>query len=140
MATFPLDLFKLKYPMFADAQDVLINAVADDALCYINECSGKCTEQLWMLLVAHMMYLRSKIDAGSLTGEISSATIDKVSVSFVAPPAATEANHWFSLSPFGKQFLALRKRCASPIYVGGSPERSAFRSAGGIFPNRGRIR
>lgn len=141
MKDFPLDKFKIMYPMFADMGDELIQFVAEDALCYMNDCGGKCTDQLWMLLVAHMLHLRKQAGAGGLVGSVASATIDKVSVSFNAPPVTSDASYWFSLSPFGQQFLALRGRCSSPVmYIGGSPERSAFRSVGGLFPNRGRLR
>lgn len=142
MKQFPIDKFKIMYPMFKDVNDDLIGYVADDALCYMNGCGGDCFEQLWLLLVAHMLHLRKQSETGSSqSGAIVSAAIDKVSVSFAAPPSGSDAKHWFNLSPFGQQYLVLQKRCGSPVfYVGGLPERSAFRSVGGRFPNRGRVR
>ncbi|MCD4592437.1 DUF4054 domain-containing protein, partial [Proteus mirabilis] len=97
--------------------------------------------ELWMLVVAHMLTLRKMIaDDESPTGVVTSVTIDKVSVSFTAPPSGSDWSHWFKMTTFGQQFLALIKRCSVPQYLGGGGERSAFRGVGGRFTRGGRLR
>jgi len=139
--TFPLESFRVLYPQFNDvpADDIFI--IAKSATCYFPECQGICTSELWMLVVAHMLMLRQMAAKGeSPSGAVTSATIDKVSVSFAAPPTSSNWSHWYNLTPFGQQYLALIKRCSVPRYIGGMGERAAFRSVGGRFPMRGRLR
>lgn len=143
METFPLADFRLLYPQFDEVSDDVVNLIADQALCYmgIHSC-GNCGDQGWMLLVAHLLFLRASAEGGNATpGALASASIGSVSVSFQAPSSTDGWSHWLNQSPFGQQFLALSKACFGGVrYVGSLPERSAFRSVGGIFPNRGRVR
>lgn len=137
---FPLVKFKLLYPFFDEFDDDLILAVADQAYCFITQC---CADQLWMLMAAHMVQLR--IDAGenpAPSGQrVASASIDKVSVSFSGPPDTNSTKWWLGLTRWGQQYMLLNKRCnGGPFYVSSLPERSAFRSVGGVFPNGGRVR
>ncbi|CDL85474.1 conserved hypothetical protein [Xenorhabdus szentirmaii DSM 16338] len=115
--------------------------IAQSARHYFSPCRGVCTDELWMLVVAHMLQLRALIAQGeSPTGVVTAATIGSVNVSFTAPPVGSNTSHWFNLTPFGQQYLALLNRCGrAPLYVGGSGERSAFRGVGGRFPNHGRV-
>lgn len=132
--------FKALFPAFNTLlADETIEAVAVMAECYLNKC-GKCYDQLLMLLVAHMLKLRQSEADGDNVGNMTSASVDGVSVSFTAPPSsASESAYWFGLTPYGQQFLALNKRCSGvPRYVGGSGERAAFRGVGGRFPNGSR--
>ena len=140
---FPLARFRILYPQFNGVQDDVVLALADSAKCYLAGCEGHCLEQLWMLMVAHMLQLRQNQDSGTAQpGAVVSASIDKVSVSFAAPPSGTSMDHWLGLTPYGLEYMALAARCtargASPFYVGGMPERAAFRSVGGRFPRGGR--
>lgn len=138
MKKFPLEKFRNLFPIGLKVDDETLEAVAEMALCYLNKCGG-CFEQLWMLMVAHMLKLRDNENSGQVSGVLTGATIDKVSVSLAAPPTGSSAEHWFNLTPYGTQFLALNKRCGGVgFYVGGMPERSAFRSVGGRFPRGGR--
>ena len=140
--TFPITSFRTLYPQYDNIADDVVYVIAEKAKSYFSPCKGVCTNQLWMLVVAHMLYLRNEAEQGmAAPGAIASASIDKVSVSFTAPPTSSNAAHWYNLSPHGMEYLALVQRCGGvPFYVGSMPERSAFRSVGGRFPNRGRIR
>lgn len=142
---FPLAKFRILYPMFNSVEDNVVLTFAELGECYLSKCDDTCAEQAWMLVVAHMLYLRQKQEAGeNQPGTITSATIDKVSVSFAAPPQGTSEDHWFNLTPYGQQLLALLAKCkktnSAPFYVGSMPERSAFRSVGGRFSRGGRSR
>lgn len=140
MADFPLAKFRLLYPKFETVSDEEVLAIAELAECYVGTYGCSCSDQLWMLMVAHLLQLRFDDEDGGVTaGAISSASIDRVSVSFAAPTSSSAWSHWLNLSPFGQQFLALSGRCNSgPRYAGRFAERSAFRNVGGRVPNGGR--
>lgn len=137
---FPLADFRLLYPQFAAVSDDAVVANAQMALCYISDHGCDCGDQSWLLMVAHMLTLSQAAQTGGATNPVASATIDKVSVSFVQAPTGTSSfKYWLSSTPFGMQLLAMLARCAAGgLYVGGSRERAAFRIVGGRFPNRGR--
>ncbi|SFN98295.1 DUF4054 domain-containing protein [Xenorhabdus japonica] len=139
--TFPIESFQVLYPQFESLPDDDVFIIAESARNYFSPCRGVCTYELWILVVAHMLQLRQLIAQGeSPTGVVTAATIGSVNVSFTAPPVGSNTSHWFNLTPFGQQYLALLNRCGrAPFYVGGGGERSAFRSVGGRFPHRGRV-
>ena len=141
MAEFPLATFRLLYPAFAQATDEVVLATADTALCYVSERGCKCSEAMWMLMVAHLLFLAALGAQGQFTpGMLAGATIDKVTVSFAMPAQTTPWAFWLNRSPYGQQFAALLSKCSAVgFYVGGSPERAAFRTVGGVFPGRGGI-
>ena len=58
-------------------------------------------------ITAHLVYLADQIAAGQQTGFVSSSTIDKVSVTMVAPPVPNQWQFWLTQSPYGQQLLAL---------------------------------
>lgn len=132
---FPLDKFRILYPAFNSFDDAVVLAFSVQALCFVSGSGCKCTEALWMLMTAHLMALSLTDDAKP--GIVASASIDKVSVSFQAPPATGSWDYWLNMTPYGQQFLALSKRCnAGGFYVGGNPERDAIRGVYGIRGGR----
>ena len=141
MAVFDLSAFRTAYPVFDSVPDATVQAAATSALCLIGQDGCDCDVQMWQLMVAHLLYIQGQVATGNgNAGAVTSATIDKVSVAFAAPPFGTSAyKFWLFKSPYGGQLLALLDRCSKGgVYVGGLPERSAFRSVGGVFPGRGR--
>ena len=133
---FPLVSFRAIYKVFGAVPDDEVSAVAQEALNYFSPCRGACTNSAWMLVVAHMLDLNGRIADGE-SPTVTSVTIDKVSVSYTAPPASSDWSHWFKMSTYGQQFLALIKRCSVPRYHGGGGERAAFRGAFGRFTRGG---
>lgn len=142
MATFNLAAFRTLYPQFDTVADATVLAVADQALCFISDTGCECDDTAWFLMVAHLLQIQAAAAAGgSGSGPVASATVGGVSVSFQAPPYGTSAyKFWLFSTPYGSQLAAMLARCsAGGLYVGGAPERAAFRRAGGSFPNRGRV-
>ncbi|UNY40211.1 hypothetical protein KLEP174_gp10 [Pseudomonas phage vB_PcuM_ KLEP17-4] len=135
---FDLAVFRELYPQFASVSDAAVNAAAAQAGCYIDStCADDCAIYL---MVAHLLQLAANIAANTPSGQITSASIDKVSVTVAQAPGTSAYQYWLNGTPYGQQLAALLARCsAGGLYVGGLPERSAFRSAGGVFPRRGRI-
>lgn len=137
---FDLAAFRVLYPQFAAVPDATVNAQAVQAECYIADmaCADECALNL---MVAHLLQLTANATAGLPGGQITSASIDKVSVTVAQAPGSTSSYvYWLNGTPYGQQLAALLARCASGgAHVGGLPERAAFRSVGGVFPRRGRI-
>lgn len=135
---FNLQTFRNLYPQFNSVPDDTVNSVAQQADCYLSStCADDCAIYL---LVAHMLQLQQNQTNGLPGGQVTSASIDKVSVTVAAAPGTTSYTYWLNSTPYGQQLAALLARCsAGGFYVGGLPERAAFRSVGGIFPMRGRI-
>ena len=142
MATFDLAAFRTLYPQFDSVADATVNAVAEQALCFISDTGCECDDTAWFLMVAHLLQLQAAAaNGGGGSGPVASATVGGVSVSFQAPPYGSSAyKFWLFTTPFGAQLAALIASCsAGGVYVGGAPERAAFRQVGGGFPNRGRL-
>lgn len=137
---FSLATFRVLYPQFNGIGDEQIEAVAEQAQCFLSERGCSCADQLLMLMTAHLLTLSQQQAAGGITGQVTSATVDKVSVTIAAPPGTDAWSYWLGMTPYGLQLRALLKRCsAGGMYVGGLPERAAFRSVGGVFPRGGRL-
>jgi hypothetical protein len=140
--TFNIPQFRERFPAFADTAtfpDARLTMQWDMAACYINPenygyLHGACREQAIQLMTAHLLALSVLIESGSTPAMVSSSTVDKVSVSLTPPPVKSQFGWWLSLTPYGAQLLALLSmKAVGGLYVGGLPERAAFRKVGGIF-------
>lgn len=86
------------------------------------------------LMTAHMGFLFNLAATGETPQILTSATIDKVSVTVEPPESNSQFQWWLNTSPYGQQLLALLMMVtAGGIYVGGLPERAAIRRVGGGF-------
>ncbi len=144
MATIVFDVveFRAAFPEFADDTkypDALLQRHWDNATCYVSDedygcLSGACRQQAIDLMTAHLVKIEEGILSGDNSSFVQSATIDKVSVTVVPPPAGSQYAWWLSLTPYGQQLLALLKsKTVGGLYVSGRPEKSAFRKVGGFF-------
>lgn len=143
---YSLDLagFRAAFPAFADPvawPDEMLARVNGEAQCYISPCPGTrlrgdCLSLAIGYLTAHLLKLEEAVNTGSGSGLVSSASVDKVSISLTPPPVKNEFKWWLALTLYGQKLAALLKVKGGIIYVGGlPPERSAFRKAGGVFIN-----
>lgn len=147
MTTIVLNIatFRAQFPAFANVvtyPDPAIQAQWNVATFYTSPewiaCQTMTLAQqgfLLDLLTAHLLALNAMIAAGTANpGAITGATVDKVSVTLQAAPTKDSFDFWLSSTPYGRQILALLQiKSAGGFYVGGLPERSAFRKVGGIF-------
>jgi hypothetical protein len=135
---FALSTFRDLCPQFAAVSDATVTAQSEQAACYIGStCADDCAIYL---MVAHLLAIADKIASGQPAGQVTNARIDKVSVTVAAAPGTDSYRYWLNQTPYGQQLAALLARCAAGgAYVGGMPERAAFRSVGGLFPRGGRI-
>lgn len=139
---FDVDQFRIDFPMFSDKTlfpDARLQMYWDWATCYISDCDygylhGSCRYFAIELMVAHLAQLNIIIAAGETPGQVIGATISKISVTLQGSPNPNQWQWWLNQTPFGQQLLALlQAKAVGGFYIGGSPERSAFRKVGGIF-------
>jgi len=139
---FDIAQFRIDFPAFADPtlfSDARLQIYWDWATCYISDCDygylqGSCRYFAIELMVAHLAQLNIIIAAGETPGQVIGATISKISVTFQGSPNPNQWQWWLNQTPFGQQLLALLQTAsAGGFYIGGSPERIAFRTVGGCF-------
>lgn len=80
------------------------------------------------LMTAHLSLLtyknQSGLSGGVGAGQVASAAVGEVNVSFVQIPNQDSWSYWLSLTPYGLELLALFEQLtAVPYYIGGSLER-----------------
>lgn len=143
--TFDVATFRLLFPAFANPTlfpDLYLDAQWTAATGYIGSydgclLAGARLQQALNLMTAHLVQLNVIIANGGQTptvGVLQSATVDKVTVSNVPPPATNGWKYWLATTPYGLQLWALLQMAsAGGLYIGGSTERRAFRKAGGRF-------
>lgn len=142
--TFDGAAFRLQFPQFADVTvypDGMLSGYFTMATCYINpedsSCglSGDCLQLALNLMTAHLAAIYTDNNAGSgSAGVVSSATIDRVSITQQVPTTRGGWQAFLVKSPYGLQLWALLSaKAAGGWTVGGSLERRAIRKAGGIF-------
>lgn len=89
------------------------------------------------LIVAHIGYQLSRADSlgdSQGGGAVVSGSEGSVSASFVAPPVRDGLEYYLSSSTYGQMLWAmLNVATAGGVYVGGLPERQAFRKTHGVF-------
>lgn len=133
--------FRANFPLYADNalySDALLLAQYEIGKCYIadNDCTmgEKCREYALQSMLAHLLYIRDQVNSGNNVGVITQASEGDVSVSLATPAVDDEWHYWFNSSPFGRELVALLGvQSVGGFYVGGLPERRAFRKVGGIL-------
>lgn len=137
--------FRDKFPAFANPELYPTDSIllmADMVDCYIDVSSRwfkciKCQELMTELLTAHLLSINGTpaAPASGSTGIISNTTVGSVSVGFTSASSSKAAfTTWLGKTIYGEQLIALLSRLSIGIgYVGGSPERRAFRKTGGRF-------
>jgi hypothetical protein len=130
MATiaFDVEAFRAAFPAFADATtypDDLLQGYWDTAIVFISDNTygrwsiAQRTRAL-NLMTAHLAALGTIMTTGQTPGFVTSATIDKVSVSLSVPSSKTEFKYWLNLTPYGQQLAALMSMLAvGGAYYGG---------------------
>ena len=140
--TFDIEQFREQFPEFSNETtypDVMLQMYFAMATCYVSDedygcLSGACRGLALNLMTAHLTKIGTDTTVGEDPAFVTSATVDKVSVSTQPPPDKDQYEWWMSLTSYGQQLLALLKaKSVGGCYIGGSPERAAFRGVGGYF-------
>jgi len=141
MTVLNIQTFRASFSLYADEAtypDELLNAQYEIGKCYIadNNCTiaEPCREYALQSMLAHLLYIRDQVNSGNNVGIITQASEGEVSVSLATPVVDDEWHYWFNSSPFGRELIALLDvQSVGGFYVGGNPERRAFRKVGGMF-------
>lgn len=136
--TFDPVAFQQAFPAFSDtptaAIQVWVEIVEQSPMASWFDCAPTTQQQL---IVAHIGYLLANantIGNSQGGGAVVSATEGSVSASFVAPPVRDGLEYYLSGSVYGQMLWAmLNIGAAGGVYVGGLPERRAYRKVGGVF-------
>ena len=136
-----INSFRVNFAKFANETDYpadLLNSQYEVGKCYIadDDCTlnEKCREYALQLMLAHLLYIQDLINSGAPSTIVTSATEGAVSATLAEPPNSDTWTYWFSLSPYGLQFLSMLSAASvGGFYVGGSPERRGFRGISGGY-------
>lgn len=139
---FDVDAFRAQFPgLFPNPPntDAFIEIFWDAAICYVSNStvgslSEACRRQVLNLVTAHLITLMESSVAGNQPGFITSASIDKISVSILAPPNKNAFQVFLNQTPFGIQAYAMLFAAGvGGFYAGGFNELGSFRRASGAF-------
>jgi Protein of unknown function (DUF4054) len=149
MTVYDDTLFRTQFPEFADDvkyPPALISAYWDMASLFIDNVDFPCRMlsggQLALSLnymTAHLMVMGMRASGAATpdanTGGIETgASIDKISITQMAPPVKGMWDYWLAQTPYGQALLALLSIVSvGGMSVGGIAEREGFRKAGGVF-------
>lgn len=125
--TADLVTFRLAYPEFQTVSDAAVQFRLDDAIEQLNEAAwGLCYAKAVLSYAAHELALsQARIAAASVdedngavsiapTGQITQASAEGLSVSFAGPSQGEGADSaYFAQTPYGQNYLALRRQCLS---------------------------
>lgn len=139
--------FRAQTPQFADPikyPDSTLQLQFDLATSYVTaDTYGDMTEAVRThaiyLMMAHLLALgviiaQNATGGGGQLGVVQSATIGSVSVTLQPPPVRGQWRWWLNNTPYGAQLTALLEmQSAGGFFVGGLPERAAFRKVNGVF-------
>ena len=141
--TFDPAAFRQQFAAFTDPpySDQALGVAWDMATCHLKPddwcgLSGDCLQYALNLMTAHIATQMQTLATAQpvAAGAVSSATIDRVSVTVTVPPVSDGWQAWLSSTPYGLMLWSLLStKAASGFYVGGWPERAGFRKAGGVF-------
>ena len=147
MSTITLDpaAFRALFPQFADAAkwpDAALSIQFGAATGYVSADTygdmpvAARTNALY-LMTAHLLALGVIIAQNNYSGQVGvvqGAVVDHVQITLTPPPVKSQWQWWLNTTPYGAQLLGLLEaQAAGGFYVGGLPERAAFRKVGGVF-------
>lgn len=146
MATHELDIsaFREMFPIFTDPPytDGMIQAAWSVVICAMDDADncalcGDCLQTALYLLLAHVTWLLFGPTGlkPAPVGIKTAATIDKVQVTYTAPPYKSGWQFWLSQTQWGLSLWALLQAMATGgFYVTTRlPEQDGFRKAYGRF-------
>jgi len=112
-----IDDFKARFPVFDDDKyDATINILADVWPFYYGGTYPD-DQEIILNLVAHMLISEEKA-ASSTVKDISSSSVDGVSISFAAASVSTsERSDWLRSTKYGQRYLMLTRNRAGGVFV-----------------------
>ena len=147
MTTVVLDAvtFRALFPQFASATtypDAVLQMRFDSATEYVSpevvgDMSYNARREAVYLMTAHLLAVGILIAQNNYQGQVgvvTGANVDSVSITLIPPPVRSQWRWWLNATPYGAQLVALLDmQSAGGFFVGGLPERLAFRKVAGVF-------
>jgi hypothetical protein len=142
---FDPDTFRVLYPQFASSSAFptpALQARFDLATAYVSsdiygDMPPAARAQALNLMTAHLLAVGVLIAQNNYSGQVgvvTGATIDKVAITLQPPPDRGQWRWWLNATPYGAELVALLDmQSVGGFFVGGLPERLAFRRVGGGF-------
>ena len=132
---FDIAEFREQYPIFDDISDtVVLRAfscaemfISNNTSCYLPDAKLKF---VLYLMTAHILQIgvETGSNSGGNSGIVSSANIDKISVSFEARLSKSAFSYFLNKTMYGEQILALFSLwAAGGFYIGGSNATVGFK-------------
>jgi hypothetical protein len=136
--TFDTAAFQAAFPAFQSTPQATIqlwaNIVEQSSMQSWFDCAPTTQQQLIVAHVGALLLNASTPGNAQGNGAIVSATEGSVSASFVAPPVKDGLEFYLSGTTYGQMLWAmLNISSAAGAYIGGLPERAAYRKVGGRF-------
>lgn len=143
--TINIAAFRVQTPQFADSAkfpDVLIQSKFDLSTAYVSadtygDMPQAARTQALYLMTAHLLALGVIIAQNGYSGQpgiVQAATIDGITITLQPPPVRGQWRWWLNTTPYGAELVALLDaQSVGGFFVGGLPERAAFRKVGGVF-------
>ena len=130
--------FRSAMPAFSNTtkySDTLVATMIEQAEYYVSPINcgvlkDNSRKYAIELMAAHLLTLNDKIMSGNVSagGRITSANIDKISVSLEAPKNQNDWQYWLGLTPYGLALLALlASKAPLGFYSGGTNYRGSLR-------------
>lgn len=145
MITLNIAVFRAQFPQFANATafpDILIQAQFDAATTYVSadtygDLPLAARTYALNLMTAHLLALGVIIAQGNYSGQggvVIGSRVGDVQVQLQPPPARGQWAWWLNTTPYGAQLVALLEaQAVGGFFVGGLPERAAFRKVAGVW-------
>lgn len=136
VVVFDLSKFKELYPSIKSTESQLEFAFIKATMLLRNDknscvCNMQEREALLYLLVAHIATLGANVEGGNTAvGRASSATEGSVSVS-LDYGTTTNAEKWYTQTPYGAEYWALTSRYRSFLYTLGEHPMNVWRGVNG---------
>lgn len=120
--SFDVAAFRRLFPAFSGScySDSTLQVFWDMATAYLNDRTGGCGNMnlkqqtlALNLMTAHLAAITAMIAAKDTPGIVTSATIDKISVTIQPPPEVNQWQYWLNSTPYGQQLLALLQIAAA---------------------------
>lgn len=134
--------FRVLFPAFASDTaypDGVLNAFWGEAAVFLGDydgclLNGASLQSALNYMTAHLLASSDMIKRGQRYAVVAGATVDKVQVQMTPPPIKSGWQWWLMTTPYGAHLWALLSaKSAGGFYIGGRPERDAFRKVGGRF-------
>lgn len=113
--------FSLRYPEFSCVTDERIQLFIDDAVIVLNEDYWGNKYDLGLsYLTAHYLTIALRMEDGNTedaASTISAKAVDGTSITYAVPVINDGSDAFYNSTPYGMQYLALRRNLGVPAYV-----------------------